>query len=201
MRITKIQNSICEALKELLREGKPFDMISVQNIVRKAGVSRSSFYNYFNGKEDVAKLIIDVICDAIAGETGSSGDDRPGGEGVRNERSRVLEYCRNNAEDISLLYKAGFGGQYSRTVRERLYEVRSVYGYEFEDQYGNRELLTDGPLYEMKLWSDVNNTVFALELYCEKYPDMTPDDFNRLIEKAGRLKVTGNVIRKQFETF
>ena len=197
MTITRTQKAICDALKKLLREGRSFDRISVQDLVRKAGVSRSSFYNHFDSKEDVAELIIEVICDAIVGENRFEERTRFDSESQNGERARMLECCRENTDDITLLYRAGFGGQYGRTVREKLYDARSTFGYEFEDRLGNKEFLTEGPLYDMKIWSEVDNTVSALVLFCEKYSDMTLDDFTSLIEKAGQMKVTGNVIRKQ----
>ena len=49
-RITR--ESICTALLELLKTNE-FKKISISELVRKAGVSRQSFYRNYNTKEDI----------------------------------------------------------------------------------------------------------------------------------------------------
>ncbi|MBR0481387.1 MAG: hypothetical protein IJJ48_02820 [Firmicutes bacterium] len=51
--------------------------------------------------------------------------------------------------------------------------------------------------YDLKTWSDVNYTISTLELYFEKYPDMSTEEFDKMIQKAWRLKMTGNFYRKK----
>lgn len=70
---------ITQAFFELL-EKKPFNQLSVIEIVSLAGVSRSTYYRYFTCKEDIVKSFTkDVIQDCIAAynksEKAHSGDD------------------------------------------------------------------------------------------------------------------------------
>lgn len=44
---------ICEALFSLIKEGKEYESIVVQDIIKAAGVGRATFYAYFAGKDDV----------------------------------------------------------------------------------------------------------------------------------------------------
>lgn len=46
---------ISNALCELIAENKPYDSISLQDIVNQAGVCRNSFYRNFRSKEDIFK--------------------------------------------------------------------------------------------------------------------------------------------------
>ncbi|OAM26454.1 MULTISPECIES: TetR/AcrR family transcriptional regulator [Eikenella] len=58
-RIIKTHRAIREAFIELLHE-KPFAQISVQDILERAPVNRSTFYKYYSGKSDLAgKMIAD----------------------------------------------------------------------------------------------------------------------------------------------
>ena len=65
-RIIKTHRAIREAFVELLHE-KPFAQISVQDILERAPVNRSTFYKYYSGKSDLAgKMIADFKTEYIA---------------------------------------------------------------------------------------------------------------------------------------
>jgi TetR/AcrR family transcriptional regulator, ethionamide resistance regulator len=65
-RDTKKRDAILEAIKSLLLEGKTFSEISVGEITRTAGTSRSTFYLHFKDKVDVIKdLIEDLVGELI----------------------------------------------------------------------------------------------------------------------------------------
>lgn len=51
-RSTRTQRSLSEALVELIKE-KRFDEITVQNVIDRADVGRSTFYSHFRDKEDL----------------------------------------------------------------------------------------------------------------------------------------------------
>ena len=58
-RIIKTHRAIREAFVDLLHE-KPFAQITVQDILERAPVNRSTFYKYYSGKSDLAgKMIAD----------------------------------------------------------------------------------------------------------------------------------------------
>jgi AcrR family transcriptional regulator len=58
----KVTSLICDALCELIQEKKPYDSISLQAIVDKAGVCRNSFYRNYHSKEDIFKEKFQEVC-------------------------------------------------------------------------------------------------------------------------------------------
>ncbi|MBQ6293045.1 MAG: TetR/AcrR family transcriptional regulator [Lachnospiraceae bacterium] len=63
------QEYIITALLQLLHK-KAFSQISVTELCRKAGVSRMSFYRYFESREDVLKKWCAQITDKFVAESG-----------------------------------------------------------------------------------------------------------------------------------
>ena len=51
-RIRRTRDTLGDALVELIRE-KPFDSITVQEILDRAGVGRSTFYTHYSDKQDL----------------------------------------------------------------------------------------------------------------------------------------------------
>ena len=56
------REAITQALIELMDE-KPFENISITEVVQRAGVGRSSFYRHFSSKEDVLLQHLNVLFD------------------------------------------------------------------------------------------------------------------------------------------
>ena len=56
------REAITQALVELMDE-KPFESISITEVVQRAGVGRSSFYRHFSGKKDVLLQHLNVLFD------------------------------------------------------------------------------------------------------------------------------------------
>ena len=57
------QNRIGKALEEMMME-QDYEDIFVSDLCTRAGISRRSFYRYFNGKDDVLRsLLEDIIRD------------------------------------------------------------------------------------------------------------------------------------------
>ena len=133
--ITKTQNIICEAMKELLKES-PYEKISVQDLVAKSGVSRSSFYNHFTNKDDVIRLIISRLCENIVNTDEYMDKDSFDKEYITSIRRKLLDYNRDHLDDILTLYKAGFGTQYNKELKTRLFELRQLFDYEYADENG-----------------------------------------------------------------
>lgn len=65
LRVIKTHRSIREALINLLHE-QSFEKISVQDILDKALVNRSTFYKYYSGKSDLAGKMIADFKDSYA---------------------------------------------------------------------------------------------------------------------------------------
>lgn len=51
-RVTRTRNALGDALMELFQE-KPFKEISVQEILDRAGIGRSTFYAHYRDKDDL----------------------------------------------------------------------------------------------------------------------------------------------------
>ncbi len=60
LRVLKTQRAIREAFMQLLAE-KPFESITVQNIIDRALVNRKTFYNHFRDKYDLAEQVMTGI--------------------------------------------------------------------------------------------------------------------------------------------
>lgn len=66
-RVMKTKKSIQEAFEKLLGE-KDFRSITVTDIAKMADVNRKTFYNYYQGVDDVMKEMIDNILAKMFGE-------------------------------------------------------------------------------------------------------------------------------------
>ena len=63
----EIQGRLLEAVERLLAEGDSYTELSVERLVQEAGISRSTFYVYFEDKGDLLRaLVSDVIGELIA---------------------------------------------------------------------------------------------------------------------------------------
>lgn len=63
--MTKTEQQICETLIDLMEE-TPFSKIKVTELTRRAGVSRSTFYSYYDSIFDVVQAIEDdFLCHII----------------------------------------------------------------------------------------------------------------------------------------
>ncbi|MFC4587656.1 TetR/AcrR family transcriptional regulator [Sphaerisporangium corydalis] len=63
-RSTEAETKLVSAVERLLNAGESFTEISVQRIIEEAGVSRATFYAYFQGKPDILRRLAQKIRDA-----------------------------------------------------------------------------------------------------------------------------------------
>ncbi|MGE4426809.1 MAG: TetR family transcriptional regulator [Solirubrobacteraceae bacterium] len=56
---------LTEAVQKLLESGEPFAGLSVERLIRAAGVSRSTFYSYFHDKDDLLRALLDNLLDDL----------------------------------------------------------------------------------------------------------------------------------------
>lgn len=64
-RVRRTERSLLEATEALLAEGTPFADLSVLSIARRAGVTRTTFYAYFDDKSALALRLGDTIETAV----------------------------------------------------------------------------------------------------------------------------------------
>lgn len=73
LRIRRTRDRLGDALIELVRE-KPFDAITVQEVLERAEVGRSTFYAHFSGKEDLLWSDVDEFLAEMAAQLTRCGD-------------------------------------------------------------------------------------------------------------------------------
>jgi len=72
-RVRKTRDALGDALVELMQE-KPFDSITVQDVLDRANVGRSTFYSHFSDKEDLQISDADEFFEGIAMALSVHGD-------------------------------------------------------------------------------------------------------------------------------
>jgi AcrR family transcriptional regulator len=116
------------ALIHLMAE-QPYEKITVSEIVRRAGVSRTAFYRNYTDKEDILHEMGGKLIEMISELT-----DKPElFEDSRNWFENVFRLMRENKDVLTLLDKAGIQQEYlfsGRSIVETLYPAKDT-----EDKY------------------------------------------------------------------
>jgi len=125
-RVVRTRDTLGDALVELIRE-KPFDDITVQQILDRAGVGRSTFYTHYRDKEDLFMSDVEDFFESFSTRlTRSKANPR--------RLAPVAEMCAHFAEMrdfIAALTEAGritdvllLGrGYFARSIAERLHHA------------------------------------------------------------------------------
>ncbi len=108
-RITK--ECIETALIQLL-ESKEMDKISISEIVKRAGVSRTAFYAHYQSKEDILKSALGDVIDQIILLT-------PGNPRDEGYWLPLFTETKKYAHAFQLLLKAGLGDQILEEITAR----------------------------------------------------------------------------------
>jgi len=72
-RVRRTRDRLGDALMELLVE-KPFEAITVQHVLERAGVSRSTFYAHYRDKNDLFLSDVDEFFESMATALSRFGD-------------------------------------------------------------------------------------------------------------------------------
>jgi AcrR family transcriptional regulator len=64
-RVVRTRNQLGDAIIELMQQ-QPFEEITVQHVLDRAGVSRSTFYAHYTGKEDLFIADVDEFWEGIS---------------------------------------------------------------------------------------------------------------------------------------
>jgi AcrR family transcriptional regulator len=83
-----VEAAVLEATEALLREGRPYGDLPVEEIATRAGISRTAFYFYFRDKRELLMRLTEDVADVLYAEADAwwSGE----GDGQRELR-RALE--------------------------------------------------------------------------------------------------------------
>lgn len=100
-----ITKECIESALILLMKKKPFSEISIQEIIKRAGVSRSSYYRNYDSKE----AILEGRLDSIFEETSAELRKFDPVSQCRKSWETLLTITKAHAADYELLFEAGFG--------------------------------------------------------------------------------------------
>ena len=105
-RVTRTRTLLYDALIALIR-CKPYDQITIEDILRKADVGRSTFYAHFTSKDDLLQRSLDRLKLALVSALEEKLD--PANAGAPKEPSRVLFEHVAQFKDVQLALADGRG--------------------------------------------------------------------------------------------
>ena len=114
----RTRNAILRAFSTLL-ERKRYEQISVQDIIEKADVGRSTFYAHFETKDALLKTLCDEVFEHIfEGET----CEYPVNTGDLSETlAHILWHLRQRKGDVKGLLGSESGGLFQQYLKENLH--------------------------------------------------------------------------------
>lgn len=114
---------IFESLKEallILLENNSFSKISIIKLVKKAGIARSTFYKYFNNKEDLVRFLIqDEMKEFDEQFHPKTIEERYQSKYI----DEVWQYLLKNRRAIEGVAKAGLSYLYLEEINKHLLEL------------------------------------------------------------------------------
>jgi AcrR family transcriptional regulator len=125
-RVRRTRDRLGDAMVELLVE-KPFDDITVQNVLKRAGVSRSTFYTHYRDKNDLFLSDAEDFFEAMATALSRFGD--------KSERIAPVQELAAHIAEVRPFYNAlvesgrmhdvmELGqGHFARGIEQRLNEI------------------------------------------------------------------------------
>ena len=130
-RIRRTRDQLGDALMELALE-KPFDAITVQDVIDRAGVSRSTFYVHYNDKDDLFISDVDEFFEGMATALSRRGDSSDRIAPVRELFAHVADASRfqkaivasGKIHDVLELGQ----GHFARGIEQRLAELHRAWG-------------------------------------------------------------------------
>ncbi len=130
-KITK--DKIKDALKSLLKE-KSFKNVTITELVKKAGVSRTAFYRNYESKEAILDEILEVFVSAIKKQlhSGISGGDR------YDLFLSLFQKIKDAEEEIRLLFGAHLKLEdlFPAEIRKFVHDISPLDKYDFLSIYG-----------------------------------------------------------------
>lgn len=136
------RKNLCEALQNKMKV-KKFEEITITEIVKDAGVSRTAFYKNYKSTDDVLKDIIISINQVILETIG-----RPFSKDIKKEwYKHLFEVLVTYEEVIKLIFTAGFQSYYLEITNEIILSKDDVRG--IKDAY--KRLMWNGAFQNI-LW-------------------------------------------------
>jgi len=150
---------VIDSIKRLLEKQK-FENITVQNIIDEAGVSRATFYKYFNSKYDLAAALFSeyITQDILMKYNGNNYVD---------SLESILEFIKNNQKYFKKVFKT--------TGEESFYGFLTKYYEESYIRHGKQrfgiENFTDEQLFKIGFAS--NQWAYCIKKWVDSdcYPE------------------------------
>jgi len=174
-RILRTRDRLGDALIALMQE-KPFDAITVQEVLDRAGVSRSTFYVHYRDKDDLFLSDADEFLEAIATMLSRREDKSDRVAPVREFFAHVAE----SQQLYTALIEGGIihdflelaQGHFARGIERRLVELTSAKGAVLKQSAATAQALAGALLSLMKWWIDRGKPV---------PPDQMDELFHRMV--------------------
>jgi AcrR family transcriptional regulator len=152
-RVVRTRNILGDALVSLILE-KPFEQITIKQVLARAGVGRTTFYEHFRNKDDLFKSDVEDFCQMMAGLLTRTGAEPRRIAPVEELFSHLRDFrdfhdalvAAGKADDVRELATHSF----ARSIEERLQGA----GVEMEqaDLTATAQLLAGGLLSLLDWW-------------------------------------------------
>jgi AcrR family transcriptional regulator len=96
-RVRRTRDALGDALVALMQQ-KPFDTITIQDVLDRAHVSRSTFYSHYSDKDDLLMSDADEFFERISTALSAHGD--------KSDRVFPVQEFFTHLADVQLFYKA-----------------------------------------------------------------------------------------------
>jgi AcrR family transcriptional regulator len=152
-RVVRTRDILGDALVALMLE-RPFEQITIKQVLARAGVGRTTFYEHFRNKDDLFKSDVEDFCQMMAGLLARTGAEPRRIAPVEELFSHLRDYrdfhdalvAAGKADDVRELATRSF----ARSIAERLQAA----GVEMEpaDFQATAQLLSGGLLSLLDWW-------------------------------------------------
>ncbi len=121
----KTRKAIIGAFTELLEE-KGYSAITIQDIVDRADIGRSSFYSHFDAKDDLLNGLCEGIFDHVFSGGGKEAThDFSGSRDLGDELTHILYHIREKKDSIRSILSSESGDVFMKYFRLHLKDLFS----------------------------------------------------------------------------
>ena len=121
----KTRQAVFDAFTALLEE-KTYSNITVQEIIDRADIGRSTFYSHFETKDELLKALCSEIFDHVFSEKltrENTHDFSLGGKDIKGEITHILYHLRDSSRYISRILFCESGEMFMSYFKDYLMEV------------------------------------------------------------------------------
>jgi AcrR family transcriptional regulator len=161
------REAICTALVILMKE-QAFDKISITDIVRRAGVSRTAYYSNYSSKQEILYDLVDSLIFEINQKLLPYTDVKTGKAKHLRKFIRVMFEVFYQQQDI---YKTLFEAHFNHIILDSLNESMLSNLQDQSDENRYRIYFNAGALYNVfSMWiqSDMTKTIDEMIEICVK---------------------------------